>query len=234
MEGKSRRMSGKSRRDYIRSIVNGPFLLTARTSAEVVAELRQKFGTGRLIQTKDIQPLMRWFMGDRGEVRATQKGNKKAWILVGAIKPQLGGSLHRKTALPGVLQTTLRKSGFEVEVKDLNHNYGTSGTCTAFLLRKILEKLIYTVMARHGLSPLIEDEKQPRGLLGLDAMVKVASRQKVQGVHCLMPKTAQKIQGIKFLGDTAAHNPLTNVKMESITPQLPFIITAYEELIAKL
>ena len=46
----------------------------------------------------------------------------------------------------------------------------------------------------------------------------------------MLPKTVSKLQGIKFLGDTSAHNPLTNVKMETILPQMPFIITAYEEL----
>jgi len=123
---------------------------------------------------------------------------------------------------------------FETEIDDLRLNFGTSGTCTAFLLRKILEKLIYKVMVRHKLAHLIEDRRKPDRLVGLDAMVKVVSQQKINGVHCMMPKTADNIQGIKFLGDAAAHNPLTNVKMESITPQLPFIITAYEELVGKL
>jgi len=43
-------------------------------------------------------------------------------------------------------------------------------------------------------------------------------------------KTANEIKGLKFLGDTAAHNPLVGVDMASIIPQMPFIITAYKEL----
>jgi len=49
-----------------------------------------------------------------------------------------------------------------------------------------------------------------------------------------MPKTAKEINGIKFLGDASAHNPLINVEMKTIIPQMPFIITAYEELSKKL
>jgi hypothetical protein len=49
-----------------------------------------------------------------------------------------------------------------------------------------------------------------------------------------MPKTKREIEGIKFLGDTSAHNSLTNVEMRTIVPQMPFIITAYDELTKKL
>jgi len=37
-------------------------------------------------------------------------------------------------------------------------------------------------------------------------------------------------RGIKFLGDTAAHNPMVNVDVADILPQMPFIVTAYKEL----
>ena len=50
----------------------------------------------------------------------------------------------------------------------------------------------------------------------------------------MLPKTAKLIEGIKFLGDSAAHNPLTNVEMDTIIPQMPYIITAYEEISTKL
>jgi hypothetical protein len=46
----------------------------------------------------------------------------------------------------------------------------------------------------------------------------------------LIPKTANEIKGLKFLGDTAAHNPLVSVDMKTIVPQMPYIITAFEEL----
>ena len=70
--------------------------------------------------------------------------------------------------------------------------------------------------------------------MGLETMINIASSEKVRGIPFLTPKTAKEIKGVKFLGDSAAHNPLINVDMKTITPQLPFIITAYEELAKKL
>ncbi|MCR4324491.1 MAG: hypothetical protein NUV69_02295 [Candidatus Curtissbacteria bacterium] len=126
------------------------------------------------------------------------------------------------------------KKDFRVELKDLNLNFGNSGTCTAFLLRKILEKLVYIVFARNNIGAKIEDKNSPGGLVGLEKMLNVAAVEKIRGVPILTPKTAQKIQGIKFLGDASAHNPLVGVDMETITPQMPFIITAYKELTERL
>jgi hypothetical protein len=72
------------------------------------------------------------------------------------------------------------------------------------------------------------------GFVGLRTMLNLSKMNKVKGKPFLMPKTAEKIEGIKFLGDTSAHNPLTNVSTKTIIPQMPFIITAYEELSKKL
>jgi hypothetical protein len=65
-------------------------------------------------------------------------------------------------------------------------------------------------------------------------MIEVAAREKVDGVPFLIPKTANEIKGLKFLGDTAAHNPLVGVDITSILPQMPYMITAYEELAKRL
>lgn len=121
---------------------------------------------------------------------------------------------------------------FSIELSDLDLNYEKSGTCTAFLLRKILEKLIFLTFAKNGLDDKLKDA-QGR-YVGLETMINLASREKINGLHFLMPKTAENIQGIKFLGDTSAHNPLSNVNMKTIIPQMPYIVTAYEELASKL
>jgi len=126
------------------------------------------------------------------------------------------------------------KKDFKVELEDLKINFGRSGTCTAFLLRKFLEKLIYISFAHHNLTQKLEDKSNSGRLVGLEAMINIASSEKVNGTPFITPKTADKIQGIKFLGDTSAHNPLINVDMETITPQMPFIITAYKEIIQKI
>lgn len=123
---------------------------------------------------------------------------------------------------------------FEIEFKDLKLNFRSSGTCTAFLLRKVLEKLIYIVFTRNGIESKIEDKNYPGGLVGLEKMLEIASKEKIKGIPILTPKTVQKIGGVKFLGDISAHNPLINVDIETIIPQMPFIITAYKELAERL
>ncbi len=133
--------------------------------------------------------------------------------------------------LPNSLIKKLSKE-FTIEISDLRLNFEKSGTCTAFLLRKILEKLIFLTFAINGLESKLKDA-QGR-FIGLERMMYLASSEKVGGIQFLMPKTAENIKGIKFLGDTSAHNPLINVDMKTIIPQMPFIITAYEELAKKL
>jgi hypothetical protein len=121
---------------------------------------------------------------------------------------------------------------FETEISDLQLNFGKSGTCTAFLLRKILEKLIFIAFAKNDLDDKLKDEKGD--LVGLKTMLKMCTANKVNGKPFLMPKTVKEIEGVKFLGDTSAHNPLINVKMQTIILVMPFITTAYEELSKKL
>jgi hypothetical protein len=67
-------------------------------------------------------------------------------------------------------------------------------------------------------------------LEGLKDIIEIAAKEKINGIPFLIPKTANEIKGLKFLGDTAAHNPLVSVDMQTILPQMPYIITAYEEL----
>ncbi len=128
----------------------------------------------------------------------------------------------------------LKKLGksFEIEINDLHYNFNNSGNCTAFMLRKILEKLLYITFTKANLSKKLEDTSGK--LLGLEAIINIACAEKVAGVPFLIPKTGEKIKGVKFLGDVSAHNPLTNVDMETIIPQMPYIITAYKELAEKL
>ena len=128
-----------------------------------------------------------------------------------------------------ILMKKLEKN-FKTEFEDLHLNFGKSGNCTAFLLRKILEKLIYIVMTKNSLGSKIEDKNKPGTLLGLESMINIASAHKIGEFSVLTPKTAEEIKGMKFLGDTAAHNPLVDVDMKTIIPQMPYIITAYKEL----
>ncbi len=139
--------------------------------------------------------------------------------------------VHRTNdILPQKLEATLLKQ-FGEEISDLKLVYGRSGTCTAFMLRKILEKLLFLSFAKQGHSDKLKIGNE---FIGLSAMLDLAQSTKVNGTPFLMPKTAKEIAGIKFLGDTSAHNPLVNVEMETIVPSMPFIITAYDELSKQL
>lgn len=119
---------------------------------------------------------------------------------------------------------------FERELADLRHNFGKSGNCTAFLLRKILEKLIYITFTKQGKESKLDDPGAPGRIIGLEAMINTAAREKVEGIPFLTSHTANEVRGIKFLGDASAHNPLTEVDMKTIIPQMPYIIMAYKEL----
>lgn len=136
-----------------------------------------------------------------------------------------------ETPLPERLINELGQD-FKPEINDLKLNFGQSGTCTAFLLRKILEKLIFLTFAKNGQLSIIKDKQGH--LVGLKDMLRLSTTTYVEGIPYLLPKVVEKIEGIKFLGDSAAHDPIANVDMETILPCMAFITTALEQLSAKL
>jgi hypothetical protein len=126
------------------------------------------------------------------------------------------------------------KHDFETEISDLKLVYGRSGNCTAFILRKMLEKLLFLCFVRNDLSSKIEDTKNSNQYINLSTMINLASTEKIKNLPILTSKTAKQISGIKFLGDTSAHNYCINVNMQEIVPQMPFIISAFKELSVNL
>jgi hypothetical protein len=102
------------------------------------------------------------------------------------------------------------------------------------LLRSTAVRRKWLQFCRCWKGSLLEDKARPSGWVGLKNMIEIAAREKLNGVPFLIPKTADEIKGIKFLGDTAAHNPLIGVDKRTVLPQMPFIITAYEELAKRL
>lgn len=119
---------------------------------------------------------------------------------------------------------------FEIEIADLHHNFRKSGNCTAFLLRKMLEKLIYITFAKNGFGSKLEDSNGSGRLVGLETMINTAAREKVSGMPFITAHTAEAIRGVKFLGDASAHNPFTDVDTKTILLQIPCVVTAYKEL----
>jgi hypothetical protein len=119
-------------------------------------------------------------------------------------------------------------SPFVTSFRDLDLNYGNSGTCTAFLLRKILEKALRIVIGKHSLELKFQDAAGK--YFGLERMIDIASKEKLGGKPILEPKVAGQIQGIKFLGDTAAHDPWIEVESKIIEPQMPFYWVAITQI----
>jgi hypothetical protein len=206
------------------------------SSKAVVLRIKEKFG--KKWETIIVQTYMQKFM-EADIIQAIKPEGQKEnyWVLANVKREQalkvIGKTkklLEIEDAIFSEVLTKRLKKNFGRELDELRDNFGKNGNCTAFLLRKILEKLIIIVFGKNGREKLLEDKNRPGGWVGLKEMIETAAREKLHGVPFLIPKTASEIKGIKFLGDTAAHNPLVDVEVAAILPQMPFIVTAYQEL----
>lgn len=226
--------------EYIRTLILKGYFDLPKSTLQLIDEIRRT--RGRKWKTIEVQTYMKKFM-EKGIIHAVRphglKGNfwvlaniheNEALRLIGQTKKVREAS---EDLFSGILHKKLKKY-FRIEFEDLQNNFGRSGTCSAFLLRKILEKLIYITFAKNKTESQLEDKSRAGGMKGLEEMINIAATQKLNGIPFLIPKTANSIKGVKFLGDASAHNPLMNVDMKTIIPQMPFIITAYEELAKRL
>ncbi len=239
-KAKNLQLQKGSKYEFIRMLIGQDFFDSPKTTQKLIDEIRDIFGTK--IKAIEVQTYMKKFMGE-GIIRAVRPGgfNRNFWILSSISKEKALQMINKNKKILEIEDELFSdklikkmKNDFSVEIDDLLHNFGRSGNCTAFLLRKVLEKLIYIVFSKNNLELKLEDKTKPGGLVGLETMINLASQEKIHGTPFLMPKTAKEIKGIKFLGDVSAHNPLTDVDMKTIIPQMPYIITAYEELGKKL
>ncbi|MDD5544077.1 MAG: hypothetical protein PHX83_12970 [Acidobacteriia bacterium] len=247
-------MSGKSIKERARNLAidpNSRYALLQKlildgsfdspiSSEEVVSRLRDRFG--KRWKTNHVQTYMQKFLRAdivQGIKLSGHRGNY--WVISSVKREEALRSIGKKKKVREIEEELFSeklmgrlKKNFGRELEELQGNFGKNGNCTAFLLRKILEKLIIIVITKNGKGHLLEAKNRPGGWIGLKDMIETAAREKLHGVPFLVPKTANEIKGIKFLGDTAAHNPLVDVEMSTILPQMPYVITAYEELAKRL
>jgi len=239
-KAKNLQLQKGSKYEFIRTLICRDFFDSPKTTQKLIDEVREIFG--KKLKTIEVQTYIKKFMGEE-IIRAIRidgfRGN--FWVLASISKEKALQMIRKNKKIIAIEEELFSDklikrlgSDFSVEINDLKHNFGISGNCTAFLLRKILEKLIYIAFSKNSIETKLEDKSKLSGLVGLETMINLASSEKIHGVPFLMPKTAKEIKGIKFLGDVSAHNPLTNVDMKTIIPQMPYIITAYEELSKKL
>lgn len=226
--------------DFIRSLIIEGFFDLPVTSPAIVLRIKERFG--KTLKLNHVQTYMQKFMLP-GIIHAVKKegASGNLWVITSVSRARalqlVEGGSKTVTAESELFSESLvrkMKRYFKIELQDLQLNFGKSGNCTAFLLRKVLEKLIYITFNRHRLGSKLEDKTKPGGLVGLETMINIAAKEKIRGVPFLTARTAREIKGIKFLGDVSAHNPLADVDVKTITPQMPYIITAYKELIQKL
>jgi len=121
---------------------------------------------------------------------------------------------------------------FETDFKELKIVYGRCSNCTAFLMRKIIEKALYYAFTTNGLENKITYEKGK--VISLDALISKASNEYIEGTPILSGHTAQRLRGIKFLGDMAAHNCSINVDMKMIETEIKFYTIALKEISSKI
>jgi hypothetical protein len=221
---------------FFQRLIMESFFDVPVSSKEVVQCIREKFG--KKFKLTYVQTYMRRFM-TAGIIHAIKPQGSRSnyWALTSVSRQEalqkIGKTARTREIEEELFSAALTKrliKDFSQELEELRDNSGRNGICTAFLLRKILEKLLIIVFGKLGRIQLIEDKGRPGGWKGLKEIIEVAAREKVAGFPILLPKTANEIKGIKFLGDTAAHNPLVSVDVKTILPQMPYIITAYKEL----
>ncbi len=239
-KAKNLQLQKGSKYEFIRTLIGQDFFDSPKTTQKLIDEVRDVFG--KKLKTNEVQTYMKKFMGE-GIIRAVRSSGFSGnfWVLASVSKEKALQVINKNRKIMAIEEELfsdklLKKfeNNFDIEISDLRHNFGLSGNCTAFLLRKILEKLIYITFSKNGIEAKLEDKTKPGWLVGLEMMINLCVSEKVNGVPFLMSKTAKEIKGIKFLGDVSAHNPLTNVDIKTIIPQMPYIITAYEELTKKL
>jgi hypothetical protein len=219
---------------WLQELICDGFLDVPVSSADIVHRIAEKFG--RQWETSRVQVYMRKFVG---VVHAVKPRGLRTnyWVLPSMSRSDallLIGKTHQvleieHSLFASELELKMQRS-FSQELDELRSVFGKHGNCSAFLLRKILEKLLVISFRKSGKGALIEDPRKPGRLIGLEAMIELAMKERVNSAPILTGKTGSQISGIKFLGDTAAHNPMVNVDVADILPQMPFIVTAYKEL----
>ena len=233
-------ISSETKYLVIQNLIVEGVLDSPKSSAELVRIIQETFGDRW--STSHIQTYMKKFLV-AGIVRAIKlpRGSQNFWVLACMVKADALTAIGKTQRIRDIEECLFSEDllnkldkNFRCEIQELHDNFGKNGNCSAFLLRKILEKMIIIAVSKHGGEHLLKDHSRPGGWKGLKDMIDIASREKIAGIPILIPKTANEIKGLKFLGDTAAHNPLVGVDMASIVPQMPFIITAYKELAERL
>lgn len=210
-------------------IINGEILHQPIYSEELARKLTD--ATLKKIKSLVIATYMKPFI--KADIVKTEfVGKKRIWY--GSWLKVDKKILSHEFPIPDELIRKLGKR-FEADIKDLQLVWNRSGNCTAFLLRRMIEKAIYFAFAKQGMIDKLKDPSNTSKLIGLEKMINIAEKENARdGIPFLTSKTAGHLKRSKFLGDTAAHNFLANIYPKQILIEINFIITALEELSSRL
>src|SRR5260370_12389517 len=176
----------KSRSALLRRLILDGFFDLPVSSSDVVLRVREKFG--KRWQSSWVQVYLRRFM-EAGVIHAIKPRGDRGhfWTTCDLTRDdalrQIGKSRKVREIEEHLFSSQLMsrlERDFSRELAELHDNFGKNGNCTAFLLRKILEKLLIIVFTKNGRVHLLEDRNRPGGWLGLQEIIATAARDKLR------------------------------------------------------
>lgn len=155
---------------------------------------------------------------------------KQGWKEIRAASPQNLKKDSSFNEVKKVLGHTFKKETEELEIV-----MNSCSDCTAFVMRKILEKLLFIIISKSDKKQKLREIKNKEGKLpNLTQLLNIAKVAEINDLHIISPKSISNLQGIKFLGDTSAHDYLTNVGFEDIKQELAHWRIAVKQLASNL
>ncbi|GEM_PF-3292039 len=126
-------------------------------------------------------------------------------------------------------------NAFIREMEELELISATCPSSTAFMMRKILEKLLFITISKSNKKQDITDIRTNKNRLPkLSELINIARVAEINNKHIIAPKNIEKIEGSKFLGDTSAHDYLTSVSFEDITNEISFWRISVKQLCSSM
>ena len=193
-----------------------------RSSKEISEKILLDFG----IYCSNIIPILNQ-KRFKNKIRKLNEGWRE-------IRPAAPTAITKKELefeeIKGVLGDAFKREMEELEYVSIN-----CPNCTAFLLRKILEKLLFITISKSDNQKNIENYKQKENRLpNLTELLNISKSAKINNVHIITPKNVEKLDGSKFLGDVSAHDYLTSVGFEDIKQEISIWRISIKELASNL
>ena len=194
---------------------------TARTPKEITQKVEEEFEivSSNIIPTlklKRFSGKIKKINGKWNQIRPPKEKGIKKTDNFNEIEKELGDT-------------------FKKEMNEFKIVNKTCSNCTAFLMRKIFEKLLFIILCKSDQQSKISTyRKTNQQLPNLTSLLNWSGQAEIKSKHIISPSNLSKIQGSKFLGDTSAHNYLTSVSFEDINNEISLWRITIKELASNL